>query len=93
MWYDQHMKFERSHQLALMIAVVMIAIGVLIIILLPARHVTGSTTTTSGSLPVISADGQSLGQSIGSDQLVPAPTNGLQSSGSSSVLQPTGSIK
>ena len=88
------MKLERSHALLIILLVVGLATAGLVILLWPAKPVTGSTAPTSNSLSVIQSDGQSVGQSIQGDQLVPAPTNThVQSSGDTSALQATGSVK
>ena len=85
------MKLSRNHA----IAGVIIAIAALIalaIILAPNEKVTGSVDSLN-ELSVVPADGESLGQSLQGEQLVPAPNNQqLQSSGSNESLQPTGSI-
>ena len=87
------MKLERSHTLIIILLAVGLAIVGLVILLLPTKHVTGSTQSKLNPLSVIQSDGQSVGQSIQGNQLVPAPTNNtLQSPGDISALQATGAL-
>lgn len=89
------MKFKRSHQLISVLAIVVAVVLMLITLLVPGKPVTGITTpTTDRPLSVIQGDGQSVGQSIQGTELVPAPINtGLQTSGDTANLQPTGAIE
>ena len=86
------MQFNRTH------TVIMILVGLAVIlafavVFIPNEKVTGGSAARS-SLTVVPADGTSLGQSLTTNDLLPAPASeDLQNSQTTVGLQPTGQIR
>ncbi len=69
------MKLARSHQLLIVAAIVGSALAALIWLLSSNQSVIEPSQSSADSLPVVSSDGESLGQPLTTDALMPAPRN------------------